>query len=155
MKKLCIASLLLASLSASAWADVQVVAPWVRATVPQQRATGAFMTLTSSQDARLLSASSPAAAVVEIHEMKMDHNIMRMRSVEAVELPAGTSVEFKPGGYHIMLLDLAAPLTEGGRVPLALTVESADGRRTTLNVEAEVRSLTHSVSKGAATGHHH
>ncbi|MBA4743570.1 MAG: copper chaperone PCu(A)C [Azoarcus sp.] len=142
VKKFCIASLL-AILSAPVLADVQVDEPWVRATVAQQKASGAFMTLTASKDARLVEAASPVAGVVEIHEMKMENQIMRMRRVEAVELPAGEPVTLAPGGHHVMLLELGAPLSEGDEVALTLTVEYADGTRETIDVTAPVRPLTH------------
>lgn len=133
---------------------VQVSDPWVRATVPAQKATGAFLTLTAKQHARLIAAASPAAKLVEIHEMSMGaDNVMRMRAIESLELPAGSAVEFKPGGYHIMLMDLVAQMKEGERVPLTLTVESADGKRESIQVEATVRALTQQHG-GASSGHH-
>ena len=85
MKKL-LSLLLLAALPALA--QVTVGEPWVRATVAAQKATGAFMTLTSVQGAKLVGASSPAAGVVEVHEMKMVDDVMRMREVTALDLPA-------------------------------------------------------------------
>lgn len=148
MKKLLVASLSLAILSAPVLADVKVDDPWVRATVAQQKATGAFMRLTASTPARLVEAASPAAGVVEIHEMKMDNQIMRMRRIEAVELPAGQAVTLAPGGHHVMLMDLLAPLSEGDEVALTLTVEYADGTRESIEVAAPVRSLAHRQSGG-------
>lgn len=132
---------------------------WVRATVPQQRSTGAFMTLKAKESAKLVAATSPAARVVEVHEMRMDEQqVMRMREVDAVLLPAGEIVELKPGGYHIMLIDLVEQVKEGARVPLTLTIESENGERTLVEVEAEVKSLTqgggHSPS-GAHGAHAH
>ncbi|AUN95095.1 copper chaperone PCu(A)C [Pseudazoarcus pumilus] len=152
MKKLFVASLSLAILSAPVLAGVQIEEPWVRATVAQQKASGAFMMLTASKDARLVGASSPAAGVVEIHEMKMESQIMRMRRIEAVDLPAGEVVTLAPGGHHVMLMDLVAPLSEGGEVALTLTIEYADGTRESLEVAAPVRSLSHRPSGGH--GHH-
>lgn len=138
---------------APAHGAVQVSDPWVRATVPQQRATGAFMTLMAKDGARLVSVASPAAKVVEVHEMTLGaDNVMRMRAVGGLELPAGETVELKPGGYHVMLTDLAAQVKEGDRVPLTLTVETADGQRQTIELTAPVRSLTQ--QHGGASGHH-
>ncbi len=101
MKKIIIATLL--SLTASAWAqvpaNVEVKDAWVRATVAQQKATGAFMQLTAQTDTRVVQASSPIAGVVEIHEMAMDKDVMKMRAVPALALPAGKTVELKPGGF--------------------------------------------------------
>jgi copper(I)-binding protein len=127
---------------------VQVKDPWVRATVPHQSATGAFMKLESAQDARLLSASSPAAAVVEIHEMKMENDVMKMRAVRSVPIPAGKGVELKPSGYHVMLMNLKAQVKEGDTVPITLVVEGKDGKRQTLEVKAPVRPVT-SAGHGA------
>lgn len=131
---------------------VQVADPWVRATVPQQRATGAFMILTAKSDSRLVGVASPAARVVEVHEMTLSaDNVMRMRAIEGLELPAGKPVELKSGGYHVMLIDLAAQVKEGDHVPLTLTVETADGKRESIAVKAVARSLTQ--QHGGAAGH--
>jgi copper(I)-binding protein len=123
-------------------AQVTVAEPWARSTVKEQTATGMFMTLTSKEDAKLVGAASPAAKIVEVHEMTMDNNVMKMREVKAVALPAGKPVEFKPGGYHMMLIDLAKPLEPGQKVPVTLTIEGKDGKRTTVEAVAEVRSAT-------------
>lgn len=140
MKKLALAAFVgLFSLAASA--EVTVAEPWVRATVPAQKATGAFMKLTSDADARLVSAASPVAGVVEIHEMLMEKDVMKMSPVQALDLPAGQPVELKPGGYHVMLMDLQAQVKEGDQVPLTLTVENKDGSRQTLEVTAPARAL--------------
>ncbi|MDX5362537.1 MAG: copper chaperone PCu(A)C [Pseudazoarcus pumilus] len=140
--------------AAPAGASVQVSDPWVRATVPQQRSTGAFMSLTASSDARLVGVASPAAKVVELHEMTLGADkVMRMRAVEGLDLPAGKPVALTSGGYHVMLIDLAAQVKEGDRVPLTLTVELADGKRESIAVEAVARSLTH--GHGAGGGHRH
>jgi copper(I)-binding protein len=96
------------TVSLSAQAQVSVKDAWVRATVPQQKATGAFMQLQSAQDAKLVSAQSPVAGVVEVHEMAMDGGVMRMRAVPNLDLPAGKAIDLKPGGYHVMLMDLKA-----------------------------------------------
>ena len=137
------------TLSVAAHAQVTVKDPWVRGTVAQQSATGAFMSLTADADARLVSAASPAAAVVEIHEMAMDGGVMKMRAVPALALPAGKAVELKPGGYHVMLIDLKKPLSTGDVVPITLTIEKS-GQRSTVEVKAPVRALT----TGAPGGGH-
>ncbi|MFP5400603.1 MAG: copper chaperone PCu(A)C [Gammaproteobacteria bacterium] len=140
MKKVALAAFVgLFSLAASA--EVTVAEPWVRATVPAQKATGAFMKLTSDADARLVSAASPVAGVVEIHEMLMEKDVMKMSPVQALDLPAGQAVELKPGGYHVMLMDLKAQVKEGDQVPLTLTVENKDGSRQTIELTAPVRPL--------------
>lgn len=150
LRTLAIAAALLASTAAIA--QVSVKDPWVRGTVTQQKATGAFMKLTSAEDARLVQAASPVAGVVEIHEMRMDGGVMRMRPIAALDLPANRAVELKPGGYHVMLIDLRQPLREGDTVPLTLTFETRDGKRSTLEVQAPVRPLT---APGGAAKHGH
>ncbi len=129
--------------SGAVWAaDIEVVAPWVRGTVPGQQATGAFMEVTSKAGATLISATSPVAGVTEIHEMKMDGGVMKMRAVGRLDLPAGKPVKLAPGGYHVMLMDLKQPLKKGDAVPLTLTLEGKDKRIETIDVKAEVRDLT-------------
>lgn len=134
--------LLLALAAAPALADVAVADAWVRGTVSGQKATGAFMQLTSPAETALVAAASPAAKIVEIHEMKMDGGMMRMRAVDRIPLPAGKPVTLAPGGYHVMLMDLAQPLKEGDSVTVTLTFADKDGRRTTQDVKANVRALT-------------
>jgi len=124
-----------------AWAQTTVTDAWVRGTVAQQKATGAFMQLTSAQGGRLVSVQSPVAGVVEIHEMAMEGNVMKMRAVPGLDLPAGKAVELKPGAYHVMLMDLKQPLKDGETVPLTLVVEGKDGKRETLEVKAPVKAL--------------
>jgi copper(I)-binding protein len=128
--------------SAAIAQSVTVSAPWVRGTVAGQKATGAFMELTSRSDAKLLSVASPVAGIVEVHEMTMDAGIMRMRAVPRLELPAGTSVKLGPGGYHVMLMDLKRQLKPGDAVPLTLRIERSDGKIETIDVRAEVRDLS-------------
>ena len=126
-----IAALLGAVLIAPAAAQVTVKDAWVRATVPQQKATGAFLQLTAATDSRLVGVSSSVVPVVELHEMAMDNNVMKMRQIAALELPAGKSVELKPGGYHLMLMDLKQQVKEGDTVPLTLVIEGPDGHEST------------------------
>ena len=142
MKSFRLAAALCAALFAlPAAAQVTVTDPWVRGTVPGQLATGAFMQLKSAAAARVVEARSPVAGVVEIHEMKLENNVMRMRAVPALDLPAGRAVELKPGGYHVMLMDLHRQLKEGETVPVTLVVESG-GKRETVEVKAVVRAPT-------------
>jgi copper(I)-binding protein len=139
MKRIAFVALIFAALPVMA--QVTVKDPWVRATVSQQKATGAFMQITSAQDAQLVSASSPVAGVVEVHEMTMEKDVMKMRAVKALDLPAGKSVELKPGGYHVMLMDLKQQMKEGDTVPVTLVVEGKDKKRTTIEVKAPVKPL--------------
>lgn len=115
---------------------------WVRATVPTQTASGAFMTLTADSDSKLLSVASPVAKDVQIHEMTMKNDVMSMGPVKSVDLPAGKAVAFDPNGYHVMLMGLTGQLKEGESVPLTLTVENAKGEKETLEIKAPVRALT-------------
>jgi copper(I)-binding protein len=108
MRQLLAAPALFIALAAQA--QVQVGDPWVRATVAPQKATGAFMQLTSAKPAKVVAASSPVAEMVEIHEMKMEDGVMKMRAVDALPLPAGQAVALKPGSYHVMLMGLKQPI---------------------------------------------
>ena len=121
---------------------VTVTQPWARATVAEQQSTGAFMTLRASSASRLVAVQSRLAASVEMHEMAMEGDVMRMRAMPAVALAAGADVTFKPGSYHLMLMGLKKPLKAGEMVPLTLVFESADGKqRQQVDVQAEVRAL--------------
>jgi copper(I)-binding protein len=133
-----------------AQAQVTVQDPWVRATVPQQKATGLFASVTSAKGGRVVAASSPVADVVEIHEMAMDNQVMRMRAIAALELPAGKAVELKPGGFHVMLMGLKQQVKEGDTVPVTLVVEGADGKRENVEVKAPARTLN-----AGSGGHRH
>lgn len=137
-------------LSAVAQAQVTVTQAWVRATVPAQKATGAYMEIRSAENARLVGASSPAAKIVEVHEMTMESNIMKMRAVKSLALPAGKPVQLKPGGYHFMMVDVAKPLKKGDVVPITLTIEGKDRKRQRVEVRAEVRDL---AAPAASHGH--
>ncbi len=128
-------------LAGAAAAQTTVKDPWVRGTVATQKASGAFMHITSAGGGKLVAASSPVAGVVEVHEMAMDGNVMKMRAVPALELPAGKSVELKPGGYHVMLMDLKQQLKPGETVALTLTIEGKDGKRETVEVKAPVKPI--------------
>jgi hypothetical protein len=123
-------------------AQVAVTDAWVRGTVTGQKATGAFMQLKSAADTALIAATSPVAKIVEVHEMKMEGGMMKMNAVDRLVLPAGKAVDLKPGGYHVMLMDLVAPLKEGDMVPLQLTFEDRSGKKQTVEVKAVVKPLT-------------
>ena len=106
---------------------LQVRQAWVRATVAGQKSSGGFMRLTSQTDTRLVGVASAAAAVAEVHEMKMDGDVMRMRPVPELALPAGKEVQFKPGGYHLMLMDLKQPLLAGSQISVTLLLRDVRG----------------------------
>ncbi|MCC6657255.1 MAG: copper chaperone PCu(A)C [Rhodocyclaceae bacterium] len=141
MKKAVITALGLAAFSLSAMADVAVKDAWVRGTTPAQKATGAFMEITSSEAASLLSASSPVAGVVEIHTMKMEDGVMKMRAIPKLDLPAGKGIKLQPGGNHVMLMDLKQQMKKGDVVPITLKIEGKDKQVQTLEIKAEVRDL--------------
>lgn len=157
--RLCLPLIALA-VAGTAAAEVRIDEPWARATVAGQQASGAFMTITSTQDARLVAVQTPIAGVAEIHEMALENNVMRMRRIDGLELPAGKAVELRPGGYHLMLLDLKGALNTGESVDLTLTVEGADGKRERIDVKAPIRPLTaghghgHGQDHGAKTHGH-
>ena len=139
MKKIALFATVAVLASAAAHAQVTVDKPWVRTTVAQQTTTGAFMTITSAQGGKLVSASSPIAASVEVHEMKMEGDVMKMRPVDALPLPAGKPVDLKSGSYHVMMMGLKAPVKAGDVVPIKLVVEDAKGKRETVDVKAAAR----------------
>lgn len=143
------------ALAFAAQAQVSVKEPWARATVPQQKATGVFMQIVSAKDARLVEASSPVAGIVEIHEMAMVQDVMKMRAVPGLDLPAGKVVELKPGGYHVMLMDLKAQVKDGDMVPLTLVVEGRDGKRQTLELKVPARPLSATAPAGNMGGMGH
>jgi copper(I)-binding protein len=137
-----LSALVSAAFVAPAHAQVTVKDPWVRATVPAMKATGAFMQITSAQDARLVEVKSPIAGIIEIHEMAMDKDVMKMRALpDGLALPAGKAVELKSGGYHVMLMDLKQQMKEGDTVSLTLVVEGKDKKRSTIEVKAPVKPL--------------
>ena len=138
--------------TAAAAAAVAVEGAWARASVPGQKATGAFMRLTAPQAMRLVRVQSPAAGVAEVHEMKMDGDIMKMRAVPLLELPAGKAVDLKPGGYHVMLMDLKAPLAKGTSVAVTLFFQDAQGVESQQQLQLPVAAQAPG-NAGAAAGH--
>lgn len=152
-------------LTAALWAGAvqaqTVAAPvvaenaWVRASVAGQKATGAFMRLTASTATRLVRAESAAAGVTEVHEMKMEGDVMKMRAIAGLDLPAGKAVDLKPGGYHVMLMDLKAPLVSGTPVPLTLVFQDAQGVQSELSLQVPVSAKMPGQAPAQAMGHHH
>ena len=133
----------LVSLPALAQAQVSVSDPWIRATVPQAKVAGAFMQIKSAKTVKLVEVKSPVAGRVELHQMAMEGQTMRMRAVDAIELPAGQTVNLASGGYHVMLFDLQRQLKEGEQVPLTLTVVDAAGKRENVALSVPVKPLTY------------
>jgi copper(I)-binding protein len=146
--------LMVTGVQLGAQAQTTVAEPWVRGTVPQQKATGLFANITSAKGGKLVSASSPVAGVVEIHEMAMEGTMMKMRALPTgLDLPAGKAVALKPGGYHVMLMDLKQQLKVGETVPVTLVIEGKDGKKETLELKVPVRALN--AAAPAAMQHKH
>ena len=150
-------ALLTTLLSTSVWAQaVDVKNAWTRATVQGQQATGAFMQLTAKDGAKLVAVSSPVAGVVEVHEMKMDGDVMKMRAVQGgLELPAGKAVELKPGGYHVMLMDLKVALQKDTTIPMTLVFKDAKGAQSKMELKVPVSTAAPGAKAGdmPAMGH--
>ena len=127
--------------AAYAAAVVDVKDAWVRATVPGQKVAGAYLEIQSRSAARLVGARSPVAKSAEIHSMSNDGGVMKMRHLDALDLPAGQTVRLEPNGNHIMLFDIKQPLEAGARVPLTLIIEQK-GKRNSVEVQAQVRAVT-------------
>lgn len=137
------------SLSLPVLAQVNIEKPWARATVPGATVGGGFLTVMNQGAApdRLIGASSPVAARTEMHEMAMEKDIMRMREVKGIDVPAHGRVELKPGGFHLMFQQLKAPLKEGQKIPVTLKFEKAG--------EVKVELAVGSLGAGAGTEMHH
>ncbi|MDM5178320.1 copper chaperone PCu(A)C [Massilia sp. DJPM01] len=154
MKKNSYALLALYALASSAFAQVKVDAPWARATVPVQKASGAFMQLQSAKDVRLVGASSPVAGSVEMHKMEMRGDQMKMQQVDSIALPAGQAVKLASGAYHLMLIDLKRQLKAGDSVPLTLIVEHPNKRRESMTIDVPVKPLNFTGQPGAHAAAH-
>ena len=147
-------SILLAMvLTAGAQAQpVEVKNAWVRATVQGQKATGAFMQITAPAATTLVAVTTPVAGVAEVHEMKMDGDVMRMRPLaKGLELPAGKAVQLKPGGYHLMLMDLKLPLQKDTTIPITLTLQDSKGAQSTQDLRVPVLN----AAPGGQADHQH
>lgn len=127
--------------AALAQAQVTVNDPWVRATVPTQKVTGAFMQIVAQKEARLVGVNSPVAGSAEIHLSSMQDGIMKMREMKALDLPAGKAVDLKPGSYHLMLMDLKQPIKEGDSVLISLVIEYGNKKRETLSLMLPARPI--------------
>jgi len=129
-------AVLLALSTTAAWADIRVEQPYARATVPGQMAGGGYLQLQNTGKAadRLLSVSTGVSASAELHTMSMDGDVMRMREVDGIDVPAGQKVELKPGGLHIMFMGLKAPLKAGDSFPATLKFQKAGDVKVTVTV---------------------
>ena len=146
----------LLSLSGHLYAqNVDVKDAWVRTSVQGQKATGAFMKITAKEGSTLVGVASPVAGVAEVHEMKMDGDVMRMRALpQGLPLPAGQPVALTPGGYHVMLMDLKATLPKDSTIPLTLTFKDAKGVESRVELKLPV-ATTAPGGAAAPAGHKH
>ena len=125
----------------AAHAEVTASNAWVRATAPGQKSAAAYLTLKSTDDAKVLGVTTPAAKSAGLHSTLNRSGVMHMHELDALKLPANRAVELTPGADHIMLMEIAQPLKAGASVPLQFTVEDSRGRRSTVDVKARVIPL--------------
>lgn len=134
--------------------ELHIDHPWARATAPQAQNGGAYLTITNegSTPDRLVAAESPVASRVELHTHDVDSaGVMRMRQVEAIDVPAGEATALRPGGLHVMLIGLENRLVEGETFPLTLVFEAAGA----VELEVQVEAVTYGVGDAPAMGHGH
>lgn len=127
---------------------VTVTNAWAKTTVPGGKVSAAYMDIKSTAPVKLLKAETSIAGNVEIHNMSMKEGVMEMKAVDAIDVPANKTVSLKPGGYHVMLMMLAASINEGDTVPIKLTFEGADKKPFTVDVKAKAQD-------GSAGEHKH
>jgi periplasmic copper chaperone A len=148
MKNLFIAAAIVAASAAQAQpAPVAVASPWARVVLQGQSNSAAYMTLTAREPLTLTGASTPAAGIVEVHEMWMDGDVMKMRARESVPLRPGEPLAFRPGGYHFMLMGLKAAFRPGTVVPMTLQFRDAQGNARELQVQVPVAHAAPSAHK--------
>jgi periplasmic copper chaperone A len=119
--------------------DVKITDSWVRENAPGQSVGAAYMTLNSPQDSTLVYVETPAAGLVEIHNMHMENNVMKMRMLEELSLKAGKPEKLAPGGFHLMLFDLKAPLKAGENAAFKLCFKDKAGNITHQNVTLPIK----------------
>jgi periplasmic copper chaperone A len=135
----CSAALFSLNLQAQTNADIKVDEAWVRTAVTGQQGTGGFMKITAKQDMKLVGISSPVAGVSEVHEMSMDGGVMKMRALPGgIDLPAGKTVELKPGGLHLMLMDLKQALPKDISIPVTLMFKDKAGKDLKMDIKIPV-----------------
>jgi copper(I)-binding protein len=137
---------LLTLVSTSVFSQVEIIDAWSRATPPGAKVAAGYFTIrnkAASPD-RLISASSAVAARVETHIVEKQGEVMRMREVKGYEVPAKGSFELKPGGPHLMLVDIKRPLKEGEKVSVVLRFQNAGEVRTDLEVKGMGAAKAHS-----------
>lgn len=137
-----------------AHAEIKISNAWVKPTMPGQPVAGAYMTLVSDKDIDIVEVDSPVAGKAEIHSMSMEGNIMRMKRLERLSLKAGKPVELKPGGFHIMLMELNHQIKEGEAVPISLVSQDDTGKRVTQLIKA-VAALPKTTESSPDAHMHH
>ncbi|OIR15740.1 hypothetical protein GALL_32410 [mine drainage metagenome] len=154
MKKILCACFLAMLAVSQAYADeVKVTKAWTRATAPGQDSASVQLTITSKKDATLIGVASGSAQSGEIHSMVMEGEMMKMRALESLPLPAKTPVTLGADGNHLMLIGLRSPLKAGHKLPFALTVKFADGHTSVIRVLAAIKPLETTGDEGHE--HHH
>jgi periplasmic copper chaperone A len=141
----------LALLATTAVAQVKVDKAWARPTVAGQQGGGGFMTMQSPVADKLIGGSTPAAERLELHTMSMEGDVMKMREVASIDLPAGQKVDLKPGGLHVMFIGIKEPLKLGSKVPVTLKFEKAGE----VKVDFEVMSRPAAANAGPGDHKHH
>jgi periplasmic copper chaperone A len=155
MKRILCAVLLAMLAVAPAFADdVKVTKAWTRATAPGQDSASVQLTITSKKDATLVGVASGSAQSAEIHTMVMEGDVMKMRAIESLPLPAKTPVTLGADGNHLMLIGLKKPLKAGHKLPYALTVKFADGKTVVLKELAVIKPLETTGDEGSEHHHH-
>jgi periplasmic copper chaperone A len=137
-----------------AHADLKVSNAWVKPTVPGQPVAGAYMALASDKDVEVIEVLSPVAGKAEIHSMSMDGNIMRMKKLDRLLLKPGKVVELKPGGFHIMLMELNHRIKEGEVIPISLVTQDQNGKKATISFNA-MATAAKSVELASGAHMHH
>lgn len=146
------AAIALLCMSCSVQAGLKVTDAWVKSTAPGQSVAAAYMTLTTSEDVKVIGASSSVARSVEIHEMKMSGNVMKMRQLEDLALKAGKSEMLAPGGYHLMLQDIKHQIKAGEVVPMVLVIQDKNGKEYKISFSVDAKD---SAPKDIDEGTHH
>ncbi|HWI82784.1 copper chaperone PCu(A)C [Ramlibacter sp.] len=143
--------------AAEAGPPPRVEAAWVRSAVAGQQGTGAFMKITAPRPMQLVAAETPVAGTAEVHEMKLEGDVMKMRAIAQLELPAGRTIELRPGGHHLMLMDLKQGLPAGSIVPLTLVFRDGAGAqsRVELKVPVAIKPPAAGAAHGAVDSHKH
>jgi len=131
--------------------QLSIADPYTRSTVPGQKNAGGFLSIQNGGEIdKLISASSAVSETVEIHEMKMEGNVMQMRAMKSLDVPSKGKVDLRPGGYHLMFINLKAPLQVGDKVDVQLTFEKAG--KVTIKLPVQDMRAMHGGSHGRGQG---